>query len=69
MPQKLIDLTGKRFGMLVVRNKAGKEMFGGKLRWYWNVVCDCGQHNQTAGDSLRNGRTKSCGCMQHARNH
>jgi len=56
------DLTGKKFGMLTVEsfaytNKARKA--------YWDCLCDCGERKVVAGDKLRGGRTKSCGCLQN----
>jgi hypothetical protein len=55
MPQK-IDLTGKRFGRLVVIAYAG----GGK----WLCICDCGTRVVVRGRCLREGQTNSCGCLK-----
>jgi hypothetical protein len=52
----LIDLTGKRFGRLVVRAYVGR----GK----WLCVCKCGARSNVWGQALRQGVTKSCGCLQ-----
>jgi hypothetical protein len=49
-----IDLTGKRFGHWVVRAYAG--------RAHWSCLCDCGALVDVRGTSLREGRSKSCGC-------
>lgn len=54
-----IDLTGKRFGRLVVLEKDVKH---GK-NWYWKCQCDCGNIVSVDGKSLRGGATKSCGCL------
>lgn len=63
-----IDLTGQRFGRLVVVC-AGP--IGRGNRQLWNCVCDCGGHIQTSSDNLRKSHTKSCGCLQPevARSH
>lgn len=53
-----IDLTGQRFGKLTVLDYAGD------LKW--NCVCDCGKTTTVKGKYLRNGDTKSCGCLQKA---
>ena len=62
---KLIDLTGRRFGRLTVLyrdvNKASKN---GRQIVMWRCVCDCGNEISVSGDSLRNGNTGSCGCIQ-----
>lgn len=56
---KLIDLTGKRFGKLTVicrsENKNNKAM--------WMCQCDCGNKKIISGHHLRDGSTKSCGCL------
>lgn len=56
-----IELSGKRFGKLLVlkengRNKSGKPM--------WDCVCDCGSKVNKTGASLISNQTKSCGCLQ-----
>lgn len=54
----LIDLTGKRFGKLVVVSRA--ENIGREVAW--NCKCDCGNETIVRGNCLRRGSTKSCGC-------
>lgn len=56
---KLIDLTGKRFGMLTVICRAA-DRNGDAM---WKCVCDCGRERIVLGESLRYGHTKSCGCQ------
>lgn len=53
------DLTGMRFGHLVVVEIAGKEN-GGNLRW--KCVCDCGNFHEASGGNLQKGDVLSCGC-------
>lgn len=55
---KLIDLTGKRFDRLVVieRDKSRKGTF-------WICKCDCGKQKSVSSKALKNGLTKSCGCL------
>lgn len=57
---KSINLEGKRFGKLL----ATKELSGrGKSNQiYWECICDCGKKHITSGESLRGGKSKSCGC-------
>lgn len=57
MPAKL-QLTGRRFDMLLVLADAGTER--GATQWF--CVCDCGNTAVVAGSSLRSGNTGSCGC-------
>lgn len=61
---KLIDLTGKRFGKLVVECRAeDKHRKNGKPIAMWKCVCDCGNITIINGTYLRTGDTVSCGCL------
>ena len=57
--KKLKDLTGVRFGKLTVINKA--YMKDGQA--VWHCRCDCGNYTDVKGQSLREGLTRSCGCL------
>jgi len=57
---RLIDETGNRYGRLVVLWREDGEK--GK-RGYWVCRCDCGKVTTVYGTSLRNGSTRSCGCL------
>lgn len=54
------DLTGQRFGRLMVLEKAETR----NHRTYWRCVCDCGNYSDVRSDALISGKTKSCGCLQ-----
>jgi len=56
-----IDLTGHRFGRLVVAAEASNTA-AGKARWF--CACDCGGSRVVAASSLRGSVTRSCGCLQ-----
>jgi hypothetical protein len=58
--RKLIDLTGKRFGRLIVVKLAPKR--NGST--YWECKCDCGKTKEIFAESLKDGDTRSCGCLQ-----
>lgn len=60
---QLIDLTGQRFGRLVVIKQQG---FDKNRQAIWLCQCDCGNTKEILGSNLRKGRSKSCGCQQHA---
>ena len=61
----LDDLTGRRFGRLVVIGRAPNHICpGGSYAIAWNCVCDCGNHVVVLANSLRNGNNKSCGCYR-----
>lgn len=57
---KLIDLTGQRFGRLVVIERA--ESRGEQT--YWLCQCDCGNILTIKASNLRRGETQSCGCLR-----
>ena len=59
MPKK-IDLTGQRFGRLLVIREAGRDRWG-KVTWL--CKCDCGNEIVVSGDNLRREHTQSCGCL------
>lgn len=60
---KCIDLTGQRFGRLVVANRAENYVTPNGAKFSrWNCVCDCGRTVPVVSGDLRSGKTKSCGC-------
>lgn len=59
---KVIDITGQRFGRLVALRQAA-ERVGPKQCIGWVCSCDCGNEIVVRGYSLRDGNTKSCGCL------
>lgn len=59
---KTIELTGQRFGRLVVVSDSGERYTRSGLV-KWNCACDCGATVIVNGQSLRRGRTTSCGCF------
>lgn len=58
------DLTGKRFGRLVVIGRDQNDKNGNAR---WTCICDCGRTSVSYGSQLRNGRTQSCGCLHRER--
>ena len=58
---KFVDLTGKKYGKLLVIKRIGTGSHGQAL---WECQCECGSKTTVRGDSLRNGHTQSCGCIQ-----
>ena len=58
----IIDLTGKRFGRLLVLSQDFNCKRSKTTKWV--CKCDCGNVKSINGASLRRGLTKSCGCLQ-----
>lgn len=68
MPRKgqVIDLTGQRFGKLVVIKRASDIVYkNGSYTTAWECQCDCGNKTIVAGGQLKKKihGTKSCGCI------
>ncbi|ADY54690.1 hypothetical protein Sgly_0324 [Syntrophobotulus glycolicus DSM 8271] len=64
---KLIkDLTGERFGKLIVLNRALSNSKSGNARW--TCRCDCGSFTTVTGSKLINKHTTSCGCNKRTAN-
>lgn len=60
---KFIDLTGEKFGRLVVIDRAGDYTCpSGYRKIRWNCRCSCGNAVVVCGSELRRGDTISCGC-------
>lgn len=66
MPKK-IDLTGQTINRLVVIREAGRDK-GGRVLWLCRCLGkngdDCGNEVVVSGNDLRDGHTKSCGCLK-----
>lgn len=61
---KFKDLTGQRFGKLIVVSRADDYIKpNGTKIIQWKCVCDCGNEVVVRGEYLRSGDTKSCGCL------
>lgn len=69
MASKMIDLTGREFGWLKVKEFDHMERHGIHNRPYWKCVCKCGAEKVVSSSSLRSGSTRSCGCYRKGRMH
>ena len=58
---KKIEMAGKRFGRLVVLSQEGQTK---DYKCLWLCRCDCGNVGVFLGKYLRNGDTRSCGCLK-----
>lgn len=59
---KFVDLTGQRFGKLVVIGRVEKPD-NVKNGTFWLCKCDCGNKKIVNGNHLKDGNTQSCGCL------
>ena len=62
---RLIDLTGQKFGRLLVIERAGSDKSKNAT---WLCACDCGNCIIVCRPHLRRGATVSCGCHRKAQN-
>lgn len=58
------NLVGEKFGKLTVLEYYGKNEKGYHL---WKCKCDCGNYAIVNNKSIKNGHTKSCGCIHRAK--
>lgn len=58
---KKVDLTGHKYGRLTVLGDVGKRTKNKGI--LWQCLCECGQIAFVKGAHLKNGATRSCGCL------
>ena len=67
-PDRVKDVTGQRFGRLIVLNFLGMLPLMHKGRKHTNAIflcrCDCGKEVPVKGTDLRHGNVRSCSCME-----
>jgi hypothetical protein len=59
-----VDMTGQRFGKLVVIRQGEPRRYAWGSASTWSVRCDCGAERVVLGSNLRKGFTQSCGCTR-----
>lgn len=67
MPRQKPNLTGQRFGRLVVLERAPVEPEKEGRNQYrkWLCQCDCAETSEAVEFQLVYGKTRSCGCLLH----
>ncbi|RHU80446.1 AP2 domain-containing protein [Clostridiaceae bacterium OM08-6BH] len=55
------NILGNKYGRLTVIEYVGR---GDDGRALWKCKCECGNYKVVSGDALRQGHSKSCGCLQ-----
>lgn len=58
------DISGQKFGKLTAIEFVGVDA---NRNAQWRFKCDCGREIVASGSRVRNGHTKSCGCLQKER--
>lgn len=60
---KIIDLIGKKYGRLTVISLAEKPKESKSTSKFWLCECECGNKKIISGNVLKQGKSKSCGCL------
>jgi len=60
----MINLTGERFGKLTVKERTDPPLNIKEKRVYWTCICDCGNIATVPTKYLRDGQSRSCGCLK-----
>lgn len=56
------DVQGKKFGRLLVVERADEMKVRGAL--FWRCICDCGAWTTACSNQLMTGKKLSCGCLK-----
>lgn len=69
VPKCADDLTGRRFGRLTVLGYVGsyRTLPTSHTCALWECRCDCGNLTKVPSGSLKQGTTRSCGCLRRDR--
>ena len=67
MPGRVRDLTGKKFGLLIVTGDSGER--NSQKRILWDCQCDCGKTTLKSSKQLKDVEHPSCGCMDGRKGH
>lgn len=59
---KFIDLTGNRYGRLLVLRRGDSK----KKQTAWLCRCDCGKEKNIQAGNLKTGVSNSCGCLRYS---
>lgn len=65
---KKIDMSGMKFNRITVVSISKSPENSSNTGLYWNCLCDCGNEFIAYGSRIRNGSTKSCGCLKRELN-
>lgn len=63
---KKIDITGNKFNRWTVICREDSNVHSQSM---WKCLCDCGNIKTVAGFNLKNGASKSCGCLNMESRH
>ena len=61
MPRSVIDITNQKFSKLTVIERHLENSKNGDSKW--KCACECGNTTIVTASKLKNGNTRSCGCI------
>ena len=62
-PRQSGDLTGRKFGTLIVVRRMPNRIVGKNSRVVWHCLCGCGNETDVLALLFKEGLVKSCGCL------
>lgn len=62
--RKAIDLVGVSYGNLTVVSRGANTHIN---KATWNCICSCGNTHNSTASNLKQGKSKSCGCIRSKR--
>lgn len=68
MGKPAINMVGLKFHRWAVESEAQKPNGALQTGKFWNCVCECGTRRIVYGETIRSGRSKSCGCLKAEKN-
>lgn len=57
----MVDMTGQKYGRLTAIRPTDERRLDGSVIWVF--TCECGRTTKVAGNRVRFGKTRSCGCL------
>ncbi len=63
-PDRTINEIGNKHGRLLIIKRIYRRNLNGSRKGLWLCICNCGNKTVVKGSRLRNGHTKSCGCLR-----
>lgn len=60
----MMDLANQKFGLLTAVEIHSRKKVPGGTVLFWRCLCECGNEAVVRAAFLKNGNTKSCGCLK-----
>jgi hypothetical protein len=64
MGKQAINMIGFKANRWTVVSEASKPSGAKQTGKFWNCICECGVEKVVYGETIRSGRSRSCGCLK-----